>query len=77
MPKFKRPAQMLRCIICSGEYEDVDGFVGPTCGKPSCIRAARGQGKPFAARAVIGKVKRGRKGLLSQDEADDLGLPNT
>ena len=66
---------MLNCVSCGKEFEDVDGYAGPTCGNPRCIRKAREQGKLFAAPAVIGKVKRGRGGLQPHNQAADLGLP--
>ena len=75
MPKFKRKARMLKCIICRTEFKDVDGSAGPTCGLPSCIGKAREQGKLFAAPIVTPKPTRGGKRRASRGEKPRVEQP--
>lgn len=69
MPKFKVRARQLNCAVCGTQFEDVDGWAGPTCENPNCIREARKRGMLFATPTTKDKLAKGRRRRASKVEA--------
>ena len=49
----KKPPLHLFCPICRQDYDTSQTRPAPTCGHPSCIRAARERGLPFTTPPAI------------------------